>query len=55
MVENMCVCVCAYVYTLYLSCYIAGFDLLDHSSIDDVVDSVFGHTCLTQETPTENK
>lgn len=46
--KTMCVCV-------YLSCYIAGFDLLDDRSIDDVVYSIFGDTCLVQQTPKQTQ
>lgn len=45
-----CVCVCVW---QYLSCYIAGFDLLDDRSIDDVVNSIFGHSRLVKEAPVE--
>lgn len=52
-VHFVCVCVCLMYVWQYLSCYIAGFDLLDDCSIDDVVNSIFGQSRLVQEAPVE--
>lgn len=49
-VHFVCRCVCVW---QYLSCYIAGFDLLDDCSIDNVVNSIFGQSRLVQEASVE--